>query len=108
MVKNQQAKASKDLMRGEFVMEVFGQLGPVAFEKGVQMAEGIFMDLEKSNVRILNDDKCGNLVPVRIFSYFMGRVICRVALFADVFIFKGQNLALDYARLESFAESLQG
>lgn len=108
VVKNQQAKASKDLMRGEFVMEVFGQLGPVAFEKGVQMAEGIFMDLEKSNVRILNDDKCGNLVPVRIFSYFMGRVICRVALFADVFIFKGQNLALDYARLESFAESLQG
>ena len=89
-------------------MEVFGQLGPAAFEKGVQMAEGIFMDLEKSNVRIFNDDKGGNLVPVRIFSYSMGRVICRVALFADVFILKGQNLALDYARLESFVENLQG
>jgi hypothetical protein len=106
--KEGQCKASKNLMRGEFVLEVFGKLSEKAYEKGIQVAEKIFMDLEKSNIKKIADEKPGNLIPVRIFSFVDLRVICRLALFTSQAVLKGEAISLDFSRLEKLIESSEG
>jgi len=96
--------ASKRLLRGEFVMEVSGELDSRPFEKGIQLGQGIYKDLRESNVKNLSEDKVGNLVPVRVFGYEKKRIVCRLVLFATKIIEQGDIVSFNHNQLESLME----
>lgn len=97
--------ATKRLLRGEFVMEVTGELNSSPFEKGIQLGQGIYKDLKLSNVKNVNEDKVGNLVAVRVFGYEKKRIVCRLVLFTTKVIEKGDILCLNHSELERLMDN---
>lgn len=93
-------RASRKFRRGEFIMEVSGALCGFSSNKMVKITEGLYLDVNKSNLsRVYKKDK-GNCIPVRVVSWVDGKCIGRLGLFAGCVIKAGEEISLDFSRIE--------
>jgi hypothetical protein len=97
--------ATKNFKRGEFVLELSGELQNLPTQKAIQLSDKIYLEIEESNLENIINDLMGNVFPVRIFSYIENKVICRVGLFAERSIKCGELIKLNYAKLSLFDPS---
>ncbi|OMJ74185.1 hypothetical protein SteCoe_26970 [Stentor coeruleus] len=97
---------TKNFQRGEFVLELSGELRNLPTQKAIQLSDKIYLEIEESNLKSIINDLMGNVFPVRIFSYVENKVICRVGLFAERNIKCGELIKLNYSKLSLFDPSI--
>jgi hypothetical protein len=96
--------ARKSFRRGEFVEEMNANFQTSHMENHIKISKNLYMDISKSNIAKASETDKGNLIPVRIFCYSGNRLVCRIGLFAETNLLKGQAVALDFSSIKEFNE----
>lgn len=92
-------KTTRHFLRGEFLLEISGNLQEIPNEECIQLSETFFLNVSMSNLIHVRDQPLCNTIPVKIFTYFNENLVCRLVLFASSSILPGEELVLDFNKL---------